>query len=138
MGKTEPTSAQHGRGLLLVASLAGHMHSQRPGGAIAGRLTDLRSHPLAGVTVTPPNAASVQQVRTISGRAASIGSATSRPENTSFQLGTGTVAGVQVLLGHELRAQTAVAVTVEESSTPAQTVPRLPGEYRIGVHIECD
>jgi len=91
-------------------------------GSIAGRLTDLRSAPLAGATVVVRNEATGATQRTITARNGSYrfqgleaGEYTLEAENE--RLGTGRLDGIVVAAGHEARVQTAMELVPAEPKT---------------------
>ncbi len=93
-------------------------------GSLAGRLTDLRSLPLAGVAVVVRNVTTGEEARTVTARNGSYrfaeldaGEYTLGAE--SAQLGRGQVEGVVVSAGHEARVQTAIDLEPEtRGATP--------------------
>jgi len=100
------------------------------GGAIAGRLTDLHSVPLAGVTVVVRNEATGAETRTTtSGNGGylfvGLDPGQYAVEAQSEQLGRGRLEGIFVAAGHETRVQTAmefqVAIpgSIQTAYTPA-------------------
>ena len=68
--------------LLAVSALS--TAGQDAAGSLTGKLTDLHSRPLDGVTVTLKNEHSGAEIRTITGRAAPTASATLRQECTTL------------------------------------------------------
>ena len=99
----------------LLLAIGRFASGQQPGGAIAGKLTDLHSKPLDGVTITLRNASSGTEIRTVSGKGGAYRFRDLAPGEyelvaASPQLGTGSVAGLQVLPGHESHVQTAIAL----------------------------
>ena len=82
-------------------------------GAIAGKLTDLHSAPLDGVTVVVRNEATGAEARTTTARNGSyrftgLDAGEYTLEAESAQLGRGRVEGIFVAAGHEARVQTAI------------------------------
>ena len=99
------------------------------GGAIAGRLTDLHSTPLAGATVVVRNEATGAESRTTTARNGSYRFNGLDPgqytlEAESDQLGRGRLEGIFVSAGHEAHVQAAMAFetpaphSVQTASTP--------------------
>jgi len=85
----------------------------QPGGSLAGKLTDLHSAPLDGVTVVVRNEATGAEARVTTARNGTyrfIGLASGEYtlEAESPQLGHGQVEGIFVSTGHEARVQTAI------------------------------
>lgn len=109
----------------LSVALSGIAEGQQPGG-LAGKLTDIHSRALDGVTVTLRNARSGVEVRTVTGKGGAyrfrdLAAGEYELVAASPLLGKGSVGGVQVLAGHESRVQTAVALTLErELSTRSE------------------
>ena len=84
------------------------------GGSIAGKLTDVRSVPLAGATVVVRNEATGAETRTTTAKNGSYRFAGLAPgeytlEAESEQLGRGRLEGIFVAAGHEARVQAAMA-----------------------------
>jgi hypothetical protein len=113
------------------ASAANH------GGAIAGRLTDVRSAPLAGATVVVRNEATGAETRTTTARNGSYRFTGLDPgeytiEAESEQLGRGRLEGIFVAAGHEARVQAAMEFeraapsSNQTASTPPIQAPSNP------------
>ncbi|KAA6458732.1 hypothetical protein DYQ86_19480 [Acidobacteria bacterium AB60] len=110
--------------LALVALSAIAAWAQAQGGGIAGTLTDIRSRPLDGISITLRNVDSGAEVHTTTGRGGAYRFRDLAPGEYELlainaQRQQGTVRGVQVLAGHESRVQTAVALA---SPPPTGTV----------------
>ncbi len=119
---------------LVVAGAAGRVAvAQAPapsaGGSIAGKLTDLRSAPLAGITVVVRNEATGVATSTTTARNGSYRFAGLDPgeytlEAESEQLGRGRLEGIFVAAGREARVQAAMEFepaapsSVQTASTP--------------------
>ncbi len=111
----------------LFAVATGTLIAQTSVGALAGKLTDLHSKPLDGVTVTLKNPSTGTEVRTLTGKGggyhfSGIAPGTYEVEAASPQLGSGIAGGVEVFAGHESRVQTAVALTRELTPQGSRTV----------------
>jgi hypothetical protein len=105
-------SAQPALGQSGANGAAGVQGSGAPG-VIAGKLTDLHSAPLDGVTVVVRNEATGAEARATTARNGSYRIAGLDPgeytlEAESAQLGRGSVEGIFVASGHEARVQTAI------------------------------
>jgi len=92
-------------------------------GAIAGKLTDLHSAPLDGVTVVVRNEATGAEARATTARNGSYRFAGLDPgeytlEAEGAQLGHGRVEGIFVAAGHEARVQTAIQFEPPAASAP--------------------
>jgi hypothetical protein len=109
----------------------------RNGGAIAGRLTDLHSVPLAGATVVARNEATGAEMRTTTARNGSYRFTGLDPgeytlEAESEQLGRGRLEGIFVSAGHEARVQAAMEFEaaapglIQAASIPAIQAPSHP------------
>ena len=107
------------------------------GGAIAGKLTDLHSVPLAGATVVARNEVTGAEMRTTTARNGSYRFTGLDPgeytlEAQSGQLGHGRLEGIFVAAGHEARVRTemdfeAVAPgSIQAASVPAIQPPSHP------------
>ena len=100
--------------LALAALLAAAAAAQSPpGGSIAGRLTDLHSAPLEGVSVTVRNQATGAEAHAITARNGTyklggLDAGEYTLEAESPQLGHGRLEGILVSAGHEARLQTAM------------------------------
>ena len=100
-----------------------------PSGALAGKLTDLHSAPLAGVTVILRNQTTGAETRTITAQNGSYRFATLPAgqyiiEAESTQLGQGLLQGIQINPGHESRVQAAMQLST--SPILAIKTPQLP------------
>jgi hypothetical protein len=109
--------------LSLLTLAAGTLLGQPPGGALAGKLTDIHSRPLDGVTLTLRNALTGTEVRTATGKGGTYRFSDLTPgeytlEAASPQLGKGAVGGVYVSAGHESRVLAAISLT-KEAEAPA-------------------
>jgi len=101
--------------LLEVSS--GYLLCQSPAGSLAGKLTDVVSRPLDGVTVTLKNTLTGTEVRTVTGKGGTYRFVGLAPGQYSLvaaspELGTGNAGGVYIAEGHESRVLTAVALSV--------------------------
>jgi hypothetical protein len=102
---------------------------QSPGsGAITGKLTDLHSAPLDGLTVVVRNEATGAEARTTTARNGSyrfagLDAGEYTLEAESAQLGRGRVDGIFVAAGHEARVQTAIQFEASPAE-PAQAAAR--------------
>ncbi|MFZ0746202.1 MAG: carboxypeptidase-like regulatory domain-containing protein, partial [Terracidiphilus sp.] len=99
--------------LLLISGGGTAGFTQSASGSLSGRLTDLDSKPLSGVTVTVRNedtGAEAQSITSASGtyRFKELGSGTYILEAESPGLGWGRVDGIEVDAGHESRVQSAL------------------------------
>lgn len=99
--------------------------SSSNGGALVGRVMDLRSTPLEGATVTARNEATGFEAHTVSGKNGFYRFTGLEPgeytlEVRSPQLGLGRVEGIAVAAGHEARVQAALAFE------PLPSQPTLP------------
>jgi hypothetical protein len=103
--------------LLMGAEMVGYPQSgpstQNTSGSLAGRLTDLHSRPLEGVTVVARNQATGAEVSTITAKNGAYRFSQLKPgeytlEAESPQRGRGRVEGIVVDAGHEARVQTAM------------------------------
>ncbi|MGA2674303.1 MAG: carboxypeptidase regulatory-like domain-containing protein [Terracidiphilus sp.] len=97
-----------------------------PGGSIAGRLTDLHSAPLEGVSVTVRNQATGAETRTTTARngtykLSGLNAGEYTLEAESPQLGHGRLEGIFVSAGHEARLQTAMQFEISPPK-PIQAV----------------
>jgi hypothetical protein len=91
-------------------------------GAIAGKLTDLHSAPLDGVTVVVRNEATGAEARTTTARNGSyrfagLDAGEYTLEAESAQLGRGRVEGIFVAAGHEARVQTAIQFEIPPANS---------------------
>jgi hypothetical protein len=91
-------------------------------GAIAGKLTDLRSAPLDGVRVVVRNEATGAEARTTTARNGSyrftgLDAGEYTLEAESAQLGRGRVEGIFVAAGHEARVQTAIQFEIAPANS---------------------
>ena len=104
---------------LAVAVLCGFLSMgwarlrRKPDGALTGKLTDLHSAPLEGVTVVVRNEATGAEARATTARNGTyrftgLDSGEYTLEAESPQLGRGQVEGIFVPAGHEARVQTAM------------------------------
>jgi len=98
-------------------------------GSLEGKLTDLYSKPLDGVTVVLRNARTGAAFEAVTGRNGAYRVAGLAPgayalEARSARLGQGRVDGIIVLAGHASRVQTAIALHGEmETATVVRTAP---------------
>jgi len=93
-----------------------------PGGVIAGKLTDLHSEPLNGVTVVVRNEATGAEARTTTARNGAyrfsgLDTGEYTLEAESAQLGRGSVEGIFVAAGHESRVQTAIEFEIPAANS---------------------
>ncbi len=98
---------------LAVLGAASIYAETAPTGGIAGRLTDLYSKPLAGVTVILRNALTGTETRAVTAKNGSYRIAGLAPgqytlQAESQQLGLGHASGIEISAGYEARIQTAV------------------------------
>ncbi len=113
-------------------------------GSLAGRITDLNSSPLAGVTVVLRNESTGAETRTITTRngsyrfaALDAGEYTLAAERA--QLGHGQLQGIVIFAGHEARVQAAIDLEPETQSasalagsTSAVQLRETPADVRTG------
>jgi hypothetical protein len=100
-------------------------------GSLTGKLTDLYSAPLAGVSVSVRNDATGAMVRTTTARNGTyrftdLGAGTYTLEADSDQLGRGMLQGIQVDSGHEARVNTAMRfepIPVRSVQLASQDIP---------------
>ncbi len=122
----------------LLALAVAQLSAQAPGGTIAGKLTDIHSRPLDGVTVTLRSSLTGAQARTVTGKGGAYRFTSLAPgeyalEADSPQLGTGNAKGIQVFEGHESRVQTAVVLTrVVDSAAASQEQIRAVAAIKSG------
>ncbi len=107
--------------LLAVSALSAA--GQDAPGSLTGKLTDLHSRPLDGVTVTLKNEQSGAEVRTITGKGGAYRFRDLAPGvydvvAVSQRLGKGSAGGVQIVAGHESRVQTALALLLDAVAEP--------------------
>jgi len=119
--------------LLIVGGRGGLGYAQSASGALAGRLTDLQSKPLSGVTVIVRNTASGVAARTTTGRNGSyrldgLEPGTYRLEAQRTGLGRGQVDGIVIAAGHEARVVAAVRLGKAESLPETASRSPLPRE----------
>ena len=120
------------RWLLLAVLMVGvrGVCAQRSGepatgfGALSGRLTDVHSAPLGGVTVILRNQATGAEIRTRTAKNGGYRIAGLAPggytlEAQSQTLGRGELDGIEIAAGHEARVTAAMAFTVTPAPTPA-------------------
>jgi hypothetical protein len=122
--------------LLLSAPMLGNAQAPAMTGALSGRLTDLYSKPLEGVTLLVRNQATGEEARSITGkgglyRFASLGAGLYTLQAESAKLGRGHLHDIAIVAGREERMQTAMALAppIEPSVTASAAVPvalRLP------------
>lgn len=120
--------------LLSVVALCFGATGQTPAqsttpGALSGKLTDLRSAPLAGVTVTVRNQASGAETSTTTAqngtyRFAALPAGQYIIQAESNQLGHGQLEGILIDAGHESRVQAAMQLTA--NAVLATNAPRVP------------
>ena len=127
-------------GLFMAALVAGpaarFVLAQPPNssGSITGKLTDVRSIPLAGITVVARNEATGAEARTTTARNGSyrftgLAAGEYTLEAKSKQLGHGRLEGIFVADGHDARVQAAMEFqlpapeAIETASAPDQTGP---------------
>lgn len=110
-----------------------------PPGSLSGRLTDLRSSPLAGVTVIlRSESTGAEVVRTVTGRNGAYRFTAVAPgvyslEARSGRLGRGELDDIEVAAGHEARMQAAMSLGPLEEPAPQLTANPLPED----VHPEA-
>ncbi|HEY1649954.1 MAG TPA: carboxypeptidase regulatory-like domain-containing protein [Terracidiphilus sp.] len=107
-------------------------------GSLSGRLTDLHSAPLGGVSVALRNVATGAMIRTTTAkngtyRFSALDAGEYTLEAESAQLGSGRLEGIVVSSGHEARVQAAIELAPSPASflavSSASTAPlRLPEE----------
>jgi hypothetical protein len=127
--------------LALVVAVGRVSVAQSPaannGGTIAGRLTDVHSAPLAGVTVVARNQATGAEARTTTAKNGSYRFTGLAPGEYTLEaegehLGRGRLEGIFVAAGHEARVQTAMEFapaaprSIQRASTPAIQAPANP------------
>ncbi|HTB98831.1 MAG TPA: carboxypeptidase-like regulatory domain-containing protein [Terracidiphilus sp.] len=100
----------------MTACIALGSWAQAPAGSLAGKLTDLHSRPLEGVTVFVRNRNTGLETRTTTARGGSFRFASLDPgeytlEAQSSMLGEGSLRGILVVSGHEARILAAVALS---------------------------
>jgi hypothetical protein len=103
-----------------MALAASALLAQTPG-ALSGKLTDIRSRPLDGVTVTLRNALTGAEVRTVTGKSGAYHFSGLPPgdytlEAVSTLLGKGHAVGFYVSAGFESKVEAAVAFTREPTA----------------------
>jgi hypothetical protein len=125
------TLAEFMLAVLWIGACAPLLSQSRPiqTGALSGKLTDLYSAPLGGVSLVLRNVATGAQTRTTTARngayrfgALDAGEYTM--EAQSLRLGIGRVEGIVVAPGHEVRVQT--ALQLELSTSEAIAAPGTP------------
>ncbi len=99
-------------------------------GALSGRLTDLRSAPLAGVTVILCNQSTGAEMRTTTGKKGAYRFAAVEPGAYSLraeseQLGRGQLEDIEVAAGHEARVQAAMKFEPAPAAMPAPSALRV-------------
>jgi hypothetical protein len=115
-----------------ISARAAEPASAGPTGALSGRLTDLRSSPLAGVTVIlRSQSTGVEVVRAVTGRNGvyrftGIAPGVYTLEARSGRLGRGELADIEVAAGHEARMQAAMSLV-----PPAEAAPQLAADPRL-------
>jgi hypothetical protein len=105
--------------LLLAASF---LSAQNPPGALAGRLTDLHSHPLSGVTLTLRNQSTGLERQTLSGKNgvflfSDLPAGTYSLAAASTALGRGELQDLNILAGQQAHLQTAMDFALPASAT---------------------
>jgi carboxypeptidase family protein len=121
------------------ASMQGIQIEALPSGSLAGRLTDLRSAPLAGVSVTLHNQATGVEVRAVTAknggfRFARLEAGEYTLEADEPQLGRGRLEGILVTGGMEARVQAAMQfepAAPEFHPTPLVEATAPPGEIAV-------
>lgn len=101
--------------------------AQSTAGSLAGRVTDLRSHPMDGVTVIVRNQATGAEARTVTARNGSYRFGNLGPGEYSLvaesqDLGLGRLDGIVIVAGHEARVQAAL----EFQPQPQPSVASIP------------
>ncbi|MFP5236131.1 MAG: carboxypeptidase regulatory-like domain-containing protein [Acidobacteriota bacterium] len=117
---------------MVLAAAALWTAAQAGTGSLAGTLTDLESHPAANATVILHNKATGSAFEAATARNGRYRFAALPPgeywlEARSAALGEGTLSGLVVAAGHEMRVQTAVAFG---ASATGQVPPMLRAEVR--------
>ena len=128
-----------------IPAQAGELATAGPPGSLSGRLTDLRSAPLAGVTVIlRSESTGAEVVRTITGRNGAYRFTAVAPgvyslEARSGRLGRGELDDIEVAAGHEARVQAAVSLDpVEDSAPQLAGNPPLPDARREAIGSGSD
>lgn len=98
---------------ILVAASVAQAALAQAGGSLAGKLTDLYSAPLGGVTLVLRNEATGLAAQTTTGKNGNYRFAALPPGNYTLEaeserLGRGHLDGIVVIAGHEERLQTAM------------------------------
>ncbi len=111
--------------LMTMLSAGGALPAQTAPGTLTGRLTDLYSRPLSGVTVIVRNEATGEEARTTTSKSGVYRFPALAPgeytlDAESRQLGRGHVEGIVVAAGHEARVQAALAL--EKTAPPESSV----------------
>ena len=114
-----------------TALLSPAASGQEAPGSLAGRLTDLRSAPLAGVTLVLRNNATGAQMRTITAkngvyRFTGLNAGEYSLEAENAQLGRGRVDDIEILAGREARVQAAMAFEPAPSAVVLAAAPVAP------------
>ncbi len=131
-------------GVVLVSPAA---LGQEASGALAGKLTDVRSAPLVGVTLVLRNDATGAEMRTITGkdgayRFTGLDAGEYSLEAESAQLGRGQLDDIEIFAGREARVQAAMSLEPMPSSAVMAAAPVTPSrivlkpESRIQIGLE--
>jgi hypothetical protein len=109
-------------------------------GSLAGKLTDLYSKPLEGVTVILRNQATGKEAQTISMKNGAYRFSNLEPgeyevEANSPTLGRGQVEEIVVAGGHEARVQTAIAFESPTANGPVMAASREPDPPKAEAHV---
>ncbi len=111
--------------LMTMLSAGGALPAQTAPSTLTGRLTDLYSRPLSGVTVIVRNEATGEEARTTTSKSGVYRFPALAPgeytlDAESRQLGRGHVEGIVVAASHEARVQAALAL--EKTAPPESSV----------------
>ncbi len=119
--------------LMTMLSACSVLHAQSAPGRLTGRLTDLYSRPLKGVTVIVRNGATGAETRTTTSKSGVYRFTALEPgeytlDVESPQMGCGHVEGIVVAAGHEAHIQAALALekTAPPEAPARAVVPREP------------
>lgn len=115
--------------LCLTGAWADVWAQSGPTGTLAGKLTDLYAHPLAGVAVTARNEATGEEAQTTTAKNGSylflnLSAGFYTLQADSAGLGRGRLEGIQVSAGHTERLVTAMAFEPLPAETPAVELAR--------------
>ncbi|HVZ85025.1 MAG TPA: carboxypeptidase-like regulatory domain-containing protein [Terracidiphilus sp.] len=123
---------------MALVCAAAAVWAQVDAGSLAGRITDLYSHPLDGATVIVRNRATGAEARAVTGRNGAyrfdhLGAGEYSLVAEARALGRGELDGIVVVAGHEARVQAALAFApapAESSVAEPQPKPLAPAAFQ--------